>query len=175
MELYMDLKSPACVQDSSGKQFSSVYYNKVMLKQITFQRYIILIYKLFFNLYSAMQPNNHPPYRFLFPGASAMISKAAISRNYCIGSLTIAHEHEMGNLEYVILKNKRSHYPNIQRGFPVLRRRAISYIQTTGDCCWEFYIKRHFQGERQLLFPGEDTFYPDFKPASIKKLKCTLN
>ena len=53
-----------------------------------------------------MQPNNHPPYRFLFPGASAMISKAAISRNYCIGSLTIAHEHEMGNLEYVILKNK---------------------------------------------------------------------
>ena len=28
MELYMDLKSPACVQDSSGKQFSSVYYNK---------------------------------------------------------------------------------------------------------------------------------------------------
>ena len=135
---------------------------------------IFYINKFRFNLISAFQSDNQVHYGISFPGASAMISKSSISGNYCIGTLTIVHTQERGNIEYVTLKNKRSHYPNIQRGFPIMRRRAVSYMETTGDCCWEFYTKRRFKGARQLLFPGEDTFRPDFKPASIKKLKCTL-
>ena len=103
-----------------------------------------------------------------------MFTYTAVSENTCMGSLTIGHVHDRGKLESVTLQNKRSRYPNIQRGFPIMRRRESFYMETTGNCCWEFYMKRNFKGESQILFPGEDTFFPDFKPASIKKSECKL-
>ena len=129
-----------------------------------------------FDLLLGVLPNNHLHHGFLFPAASALFTKTAVSKssNACMGSLTIGHEDDQGNLEYVTLRNQRSRYPNILRGYPMMRRSGNCYMETTGNCCWQLYKKRNFTGESQILFPGEPTFYPDFKPASIKKIECKL-
>ena len=94
------------------------------------------------------------------------------SESHCTGSLTIAHEDESQNVGYLNLEGRRTHYPNIRRGFPIIRSRTISHVELSGNCCWELYSHHKFRGHKQTVFPGEDLTYPDFQPISLRKLEC---
>ena len=109
---------------------------------------------------------------YLFPGASATFSSLSSSESHCIGALNIAHENDLEQVGYLSLEGYRSHYPNIQRGFPLIRRTTISYVEIIGNCCWELYIDKKFKGEKQVITPGGNIIYPDFQPLSIKRLEC---
>merc|ERR1712141_809618 len=103
---------------------------------------------------------------------SSRPTNAIASKSNCVGSLNIAHEDEYRNIDYLILKGSRTHYPNFKRGFPIMRRNAISHVEIYGNCCWEFYPQRKFKGDKQTIFPGSNTIYPDFQPNSIMRLEC---
>jgi hypothetical protein len=94
------------------------------------------------------------------------------SEEHCIGALNIAHEDDLRNINYLSLEGHRTKYPNIKRGFPIIRRNTISHVEIYGNCCWEFYPDRKFRGEKQTIFPGSNLIYPDFQPNSIMKLEC---
>ena len=105
-------------------------------------------------------------------GASASMTSAITGDSNCMGSLNIAHEDELRNLNYITLDGFRTGYPNLRRGFPVIRRNVISHLEVFGSCCWELYPERMFKGEKQFVFPGGSRIFPDFQPVSIKKKKC---
>ena len=109
---------------------------------------------------------------FVFPAASAMVLNSISSGSSCIGSLKIAHEDELRNVGYIRLEGNRSSYPNIKRGYPIIRRNTISNVEIFGNCCWELYLDRKFKGEKQHISPGGSEIYPDFQPLSIKRLEC---
>ena len=112
---------------------------------------------------------------FFFPVASALVSNSIIPESHCIGSLTISHEDSFSNIGHIALDGSyRGNYPNLKRGFPVLRRNAISHIEIFGNCCWKIYIDRKFKGENITIFPGRNAIYPEFQPVSIKKLECPM-
>ena len=112
---------------------------------------------------------------FFFPVASALVSNSIIPESHCIGSLTISHEDSFSNIGHIALDGSyRGNYPNLKRGFPLLRRNAISHIEIFGNCCWKIYIDRKFQGENITIFPGRNVVYPEFQPVSIKKLQCPI-
>ena len=94
------------------------------------------------------------------------------SESECTGSLTIAHEDDRRNIHYLSLVGHRTQYPNIKRGFRILRRNIISHLEVFGNCCWELYPDRKFRGKKQIISPGGDIIYPDFPPTSIKKVHC---
>ena len=94
------------------------------------------------------------------------------SEAQCRGSMTIAHEDESQNVNYISLEGHRKRYPDIRRGFPIIRTRTISHIELSGNCCWELYSHHRIRGHKQTLFPGEDLVYPDFQPISLKRLEC---
>ena len=105
-------------------------------------------------------------------GASASMTSAITGHSDCMGSLNIAHEDELRNLNYLTLEGFRTSYPNLRRGFPVIRRNVISHLEVLGSCCWELYPERMFKGEKQFVFPGGSKIFPDFQPVSIKKMEC---
>ena len=76
------------------------------------------------------------------------------------------------NVRELSLGGYRKAYPNIKRGFRFLRRNIVTEYEVTGDCCWELYEKKKFGGQKQVVFPGANQNYPDFKPVSLKKLGC---
>ena len=89
---------------------------------------------------------------------------------HCTGSITIAYEDEENNVATLHLEGKRKRYPNIRIGFPVINKTDITYIEVSGECCWQIYSKRIFRGETQTVYPTEDHFYPDFQPVSLKRV-----
>ena len=111
---------------------------------------------------------------FSFPGAFALVSNSIDSESHCMGSLTIAHEDDFRNVNYLNLEGHRTDYPNLKRGFPIVRRNAISHIEIIGNCCWELYEGRKYRGQKQILSPGGNLIYPDFQPVSIKKMECVI-
>ena len=94
----------------------------------------------------------------------------------CNGSLIISHEDDKNELGKLVLNGRPNtslhRFPNIKRKYAVIRNRDIFCLTISGDCCWELYSKNRFKGERQIIYPSDDLFYPDFQPLSIKKLDC---
>ena len=98
------------------------------------------------------------------------------SRN-CIGTLEIVHANENDIRIFESLRlapngglHKNGAYQNIKRGFPILKKHIVIQMVVNGDCCWEIYEKRKFQGENQYLPHGEHL--PEIQPISIKKVHC---
>ena len=109
--------------------------------------------------------------------ALRQFSVAKIGTQSCGGSLNIIHanEYDLGNFQHLLLagdggRNKRGSYPNLKRGFPVIKRNMVIRMETLGDCCWEIYAKRKFEGEQQYIHHGKH--FPEIKPASVKKVPC---
>ena len=125
----------------------------------------ILVFDLFLLIYSF---NNS----FLEALQSSRLTNAMASESHCTGSLNIAHEDEFRNINYISLDGRRTKYPNIKRGFPIIRRNTVSHVEIYGNCCWEFYPDRRFRGGKQTIFPGSSIIYPEFQPNSIMKLEC---
>jgi hypothetical protein len=88
--------------------------------------------------------------------------------------LVISYEDEDANIDILTLEGQGNDYPNIRRGFPVMRSNSVSHIETFGNCCWKIYPERRFEGDGQIIFPGSGTIYVDFQPISIKKLECAF-
>ena len=109
---------------------------------------------------------------FMGHGFSASITSNRMSESHCIGSLTIAHEDEDRTVKYINLHGVRTHYPNLRRGFPIIRRHIISHVEVVGNCCWELYPDRMFKGSRQSISPGGGWIHPNFQLVSIKKMEC---
>ena len=111
-----------------------------------------------------------------FTLASGSINYGVTSKYQCIGSLLMVYENDQKQSGVITLNGRHNitpyRYPNIKRGFPVIRNRDIYYIKVFGDCCWELYSEKRFKGERQIIYPSEDAYYPDFQPFSIIKLEC---
>ena len=108
----------------------------------------------------------------VLPISSAFVTYATDNDLSCIGSMDISYEDEEGNIDILTLQGQRTSYPNLRRGFPVMRLNSISHINVGGNCCWKIYPERLFDGEPQFIFPGSGTVYVDFQPISIKKLEC---
>ena len=111
---------------------------------------------------------------FMGHGFSASITSSRMSESQCIGSLTIGHEDEDRTVKYINLHGVRTHYPNLRRGFPIIRRHIISHVEVVGNCCWELYPERMFKGSRQSIFPGGGWIHPNFQVVSIKKMECWI-
>ena len=109
---------------------------------------------------------------FMGHGFSASITSSRMSQSQCVGSLTIGHEDEDRTVKYINLHGVRTHYPNLRRGFPIIRRHIISHVEVVGNCCWELYPERMFRGSRQSIFPGGGWIHPNFQVVSIKKMEC---
>ena len=111
---------------------------------------------------------------FMGHGFFASITSSRMSESRCIGSLTIGHEDEDRAVKYINLHGVRTHYPNLRRGFPIIRRHIISSVEVVGNCCWELYPDRMFKGSRQSIFPGGGWIHPNFQVVSIKKMECWI-
>ena len=106
----------------------------------------------------------------LWPQISGIITNVATPKSNCNGSISIAYEVYEGDVATIMLEERKSKYPNIRKGFPVLKDGFILYIELFGDCCWKIYSKRNFRGETKIMYPNEDIFYVDFQPVSIKRM-----
>ena len=105
-------------------------------------------------------------------GVSAFVTSSKNSESQCIGSLTIGREDEDRTVKYINLHGVRTHYPNLRRGFPIIRRHIISHVEVVGNCCWELYPDRMFKGSRQSISPGGGWIHPNFQLVSIRKMEC---
>ena len=101
-----------------------------------------------------------------------LISRSSSSETNCKGQLLIAYEDMIGNINYVTLEGPRSQYPNIRKGYPVIRANIVSHFDIFGDCCWEIFPTRRFRGDKHVIYPSGDVLYTDFQPMSIKKVDC---
>ena len=101
-----------------------------------------------------------------------LISRSSSSETNCNGQLLIAYEDMIGNINYVTLEGPRSQYPNIRKGYPVIRANIVSHFDIFGDCCWEIFPTRRFRGDKHVIYPSGDLLYTDFQPMSIKKVDC---
>ena len=101
-----------------------------------------------------------------------LISRSSSSETNCNGQLLIAYEDMIGNINYVTLEGPRSQYPNIRKGYPVIRANIVSHFDIFGDCCWEIFPTRRFRGDKHVIYPSGDVLYTDFQPMSIKKVDC---
>ena len=108
------------------------------------------------------------------PLISSKVTYGVTPKLNCNGSIIIGYEDYDGNVATFSFRGSQRKYPNIKLRFPVLRDGIISYIEVLGDCCWQVYSKRKFNGETQIIYPIEDVFYISFQPVSIKKLKECL-
>lgn len=95
-----------------------------------------------------------------------------------IGELKVTHGNieDLAKLSSFILptekKPKQADYPNLARGQPILKTNTIIHYEATGICfCWEFYEKPRFQGNKQLVWPG-DRIKPEVLAKSVKKIDC---
>lgn len=107
-----------------------------------------------------------------YPSALGMVAYGTGSESRCSGSLVIGHEDNYGNIDFLRLEGIRNGYQNIKRGFPHIRQNTISTIEVYGDCCWEIYSRRRFEGEYSIVYPGEEVISTDFQPGSIRKIEC---
>ena len=99
-------------------------------------------------------------------------ANAIDSKSLCKGSLTIAHVDENQNIDYINLEGHKSRYPNIRRGYQILRETEILHVQLSGDCCWELYSRHHFTGHKRKILPGEEGMITlDFQPISLKRME----
>ena len=107
---------------------------------------------------------------------SGSINYGATANYHCIGSLVVAYKNGQKQFNVITLNGRHNitpyRYPNIRRGFPAIRNRDIYYLKAFGDCCWELYSEKRFNGELQILYPSDDAHYPDFQPTSIMKSEC---
>ena len=96
----------------------------------------------------------------------------------CEGHLQIVHsltsesnEDANENLMQVrVTKLKRRPFPNVDRGF--LKNRKLLNVRSIGNCCWAFFEKVAFRGEKEILdiaFEG----LPQRRPKSIKNVSCS--
>ena len=95
----------------------------------------------------------------------------------CVGSLKIVHANKrnLGNLRDLLLsgnggRGKEGAYPNIKRGFPIMKKDIVIYMEMLGDCCWELYDKREFEGKKQYIQYYQT--FPEIQPASVKRISC---
>jgi hypothetical protein len=95
----------------------------------------------------------------------------------CIGTLEIVHANQNDLKKFESLRlapnggiDHDGAYQNIKRGFPILKRNIVIQMVANGDCCWEIYGTRKFQGGKQYLPHGEHL--PEIQPISIKRVHC---
>ena len=100
-------------------------------------------------------------------------TNAINSKSLCRGSLNITHVDENQNINYINLEGRKTRYPNIRRGYEILRETEILHVQLSGDCCWELYSRHHFTGHKRTILPGEEgRITLDFQPISLKRMEC---
>ena len=69
-------------------------------------------------------------------------------------------------------KNKQRDFPNLKKGYPILKERRIINIQATGLCfCWKFYDSPQFRGKSQLIYPG-DRYIPETDSGALRRVLC---
>ena len=95
-----------------------------------------------------------------------------------IGTIKVTHGNinDLTQLSSFILPTEKkpgqTDYPNLARGQPILKTNTIIHYEATGICfCWEFYEKPRFQGNKQLVWPG-DRIKPDVFGKSVKRVHC---
>ena len=111
-------------------------------------------------------------FHLLRPSALGMVTYGIDSESTCSGSLVLGYEDDQDNVNILTLSGRRNGYRNIKRGFPQIRRNTVSSVEVYGNCCWELFAGRSFQGERRVIFPEEGLIYNDFQPGSIRKVEC---
>jgi len=94
----------------------------------------------------------------------------------CDASLSIRHAHESNILEYedLSLGGKRSAYPNLKKGYSVLKQNVILHVESYGCACWEMFDLPRFRGDSEMIVPG-DRQYISVRPGSLQRMICPEN
>ena len=103
---------------------------------------------------------------------NSLVSTTLGAKSHCIGSLTIEHEDDEGSFGRIPLRGNRDQYPNLKRGFQILKRNSVSILTVLGNCCWEIYENPKFRGQKEIITPEGGDFSPSFQPISIQRTEC---
>ena len=91
----------------------------------------------------------------------------------CGGSLTITHaKDDLAENENIRLGGDRLEFPNLKKGFPILKETVVLHVEAYGCNCWEVYDHPQFVGDKEDVEPG-DRHYLHVKTGSVRKVKCT--
>ena len=91
----------------------------------------------------------------------------------CGGSLRISHakQYDLAEGNDIRLGGKRKDYPNLRKGFRVLRENVVLHVEAYGCDCWEIYNNPHFRGKKEDIVPGY-RHYLNVRTGSIRKIVC---
>ena len=94
----------------------------------------------------------------------------------CGSFLKIVHatESDLVDIHTIKLGGNRREYPNIRKGFPLLKKNLVLHVEADGCECWEVYTQPRFIGEKDDIVPG-DRHYLKVRAGSIRKVKCEQN
>lgn len=94
----------------------------------------------------------------------------------CDASLSIRHAHESSIVEYedLNLGGKRQEYPNLKKGYSLLRENVVLHVESFGCACWEMFDLPRFRGESELIEPG-DRHYLSVRTGSLQRILCPEN
>ena len=86
----------------------------------------------------------------------------------CTGSIQVTHgakHNPLGTLK--IQRFVGTGYQNLRK----LRRRTILRLSSDGDCCWQVYSRRRFQGASESIYVGYDDT-PMIPARSLQQVGC---
>ena len=87
----------------------------------------------------------------------------------CSGSLLVYHGPKQRTLESLkTLRLVGKGYSRI--GARKLRRRTVLHVEAEGNCCWELWSKRGYNGDSKVVSSGYIA-HVDFHPISIRQQK----
>ena len=72
------------------------------------------------------------------------------------------------------LGGKRSAYPNLKKGYSVLKQNVILHVESYGCACWEMFDLPRFRGDSEMIVPG-DRQYISVRPGSLQRMICPEN
>ena len=87
----------------------------------------------------------------------------------CKGHLQIIHT-KLSEINVRTAHLKRKKFPNVDRG--VLENRKLLNVRSIGNCCWAFFEKIAFKGEKEVITIGFEGL-PQRRPKSIKRVSCS--
>ena len=65
---------------------------------------------------------------------------------------------EKTNAKNITLGGERQEYPNLKKGFPVLRTNIVLHVEAYGCVCWKAYDRPRFAGINATIFPGDRNY-----------------
>ena len=87
----------------------------------------------------------------------------------CKGSLTLYMEADDGTIGKATYWGAK--YPKFGKRTEI-KNKTVKEIEVQGDCCWDLYPRRRYNGVRRSLHLGSGHHRATIQPKSLKKGMC---